>query len=233
MLRKSPIKRILSSGLGVYVFLFVLASITSADTLTWNRAGADDLASNGSNQSAGTAPQDGDVVIFDAASTEDCTWDVNITLNSLSLDAGYTGTVVLSTDLAVIGDINILDGTLILGDWNLATGLSLAFATTDTATDINGNAAILNGTVNPNGSETTIYFEWGTDTSYGNSTTPQSIGSGTDDVSVSAFINRLSTNTTYHYRVIATNDAVTRYGDDMSFTTAEGTFVLFREYYPG
>jgi len=98
-------------------------------------------------------------------------------------------------------------------------------ATTDSATDINGNAATLNATVNPNGAETTVYFEWGTDTSYGNSTSPQSIGSGTGDVSVSANINRLSTNTTYHYRVVATNAYGTTYGDDMSFTTTGGKYV--------
>ncbi len=99
-------------------------------------------------------------------------------------------------------------------------------ATTDPATDVNGNSATLNATVNPSGSETTVYFEWGTDTTYGNSTTPQSIGSGIDDVSVSADITGLSPNTTYHYRVVATNAAGTVYGDDVSLTTPPITLII-------
>jgi len=91
-------------------------------------------------------------------------------------------------------------------------------ATTDPATNVNGNSAVLNATVNPNGLETTVYFEWETSTSYGN-TTSQNIGSGIDDVSVSTGLTGLPTDTTYHYRVIATNVIDTSYGDDIFFTT--------------
>ena len=40
-------------------------------------------------------------------------------------------------------------------------------ATTNAATNVTGNSATLNGTVNPNGSSTTVYFQYGTDTNYG------------------------------------------------------------------
>ncbi len=100
-----------------------------------------------------------------------------------------------------------------------ATTIAFPTATTDSATNITANSATLNATVNPNGSETTVYFEWGIDTSYGNSTPAQSIGSGTDDVSITADITGLSPSTIYHYRVVATNAGGTSYGDDISFTT--------------
>ncbi|MDP3297216.1 MAG: fibronectin type III domain-containing protein, partial [Thermodesulfovibrionia bacterium] len=92
-------------------------------------------------------------------------------------------------------------------------------ATTNPATNINGDSATLNATVNPNGSAATVYFEWGTTTSYGNSTPSQSIGSGTSNVNVASNLTGLSPNTTYYYRVIATNAGGTSYGYNMSFTT--------------
>ncbi|GBD97125.1 MAG TPA: hypothetical protein ENG83_12440 [Nitrospirae bacterium] len=104
-------------------------------------------------------------------------------------------------------------------------------ATTDPATDITDNSAVLNATINPTGSETTAYFEWGTDISYGNSTPPQSITDGGDhckgnDISITADITGFSPGTTYHYRVFATNEHGTTYGDDISLTT---TGTLFAE----
>jgi parallel beta-helix repeat protein len=106
---------------------------------------------------------------------------------------------------------------------NAITVALLPTATTNAASYVNGNAATLNATVNPNGSETTVYFEYGTSISYGSRTNDQSIGSGTNGVSVSDFIDRLSTNTIYHFRIVAANTGGTIYGDDVSFTTNGGT----------
>jgi phosphodiesterase/alkaline phosphatase D-like protein len=92
-------------------------------------------------------------------------------------------------------------------------------ATTGSATNITTNSATLTGTVNPNGLATTVYFQWGTSTSYGNSTPSQSIGSGTSTVNVSANLSGLLPNTTYYYRIVASNSAGTTYGSGMSFRT--------------
>ena len=72
---------------------------------------------------------------------------------------------------------------------------------------VTSNSATLNGTVNPNGLSTTYYFEWGTTTAYGNKSpaTPASAGSGWDNVAVSVNLTGLKRNTTYHYRLVATN----------------------------
>ncbi|OGL47348.1 MAG: hypothetical protein A2W05_00950 [Candidatus Schekmanbacteria bacterium RBG_16_38_10] len=98
-------------------------------------------------------------------------------------------------------------------------------AITNTATNINNSSATLNATVNPNGSETTVFFEWGTTISYDNTTTAQSIGKGVNDVTVTATLAGLSSGTTYHYRIVATNTNGISYGDDVSFiTTASATW---------
>jgi Tol biopolymer transport system component len=90
---------------------------------------------------------------------------------------------------------------------------------TGSATNVTLHSATLNGTVNPQGAETTYYFEWGTTTGYGKSTPSQSAGSGTIDVVASADLNSLSPNTVYHYRLVAVNNAGTRFGSDQVFKT--------------
>ena len=81
-------------------------------------------------------------------------------------------------------------------------------------------SATLNAAVTPNGSDTTAGFEYGTSTSYGSTTTAQSIGNGNSPQSISSDLSGLAANTTYHYRAIATNAQGTSYGPDQSFTTS-------------
>ena len=97
---------------------------------------------------------------------------------------------------------------------------SAATVTSNSATDVSATSSTLNGSVNPNGLSTTVKFEYGTTTSYGSEVTAtESPLSGTSSQSVSAPVTDLSSNTTYHYRVVATNSAGTTYGNDRSFTT--------------
>lgn len=91
--------------------------------------------------------------------------------------------------------------------------------TTSVASGISTTTATLNGSVNPNGLVTNASFQWGTTTSYGNTTTSQSAGSGASSVSINATLNGLSTSTTYHARLVATNSAGTTNGSDVAFTT--------------
>ena len=91
--------------------------------------------------------------------------------------------------------------------------------TTNSASSVTSSSATLNGTVNPNGEATTYYFEYGVDTSYGSTTSSSSAGSGTSAVSVNAPISGLISDTTYHYRLVATNIQGTSYGDDKTFST--------------
>ena len=99
------------------------------------------------------------------------------------------------------------------------TTVSLPTVSTTFATSVTSTSATLNGTVNPNGETTTYYFEYGTDTSYGTATSSSSAGSGTSAVSVNAAISGLISDTTYHYRLVATNSEGASYGDDKTFST--------------
>ena len=67
--------------------------------------------------------------------------------------------------------------------------------------------ATLKATVTPNGAATTYRFEYGTSDSYGLTTAEKDAGSGTDPVSVSVPVTGLTSDTTYHVRVVATNAA--------------------------
>lgn len=108
------------------------------------------------------------------------------------------------------------------GEYGLAA-VSAPAATTDAATEVGGHSARLNATVNPQGLSTTYQFEYGTTTSYGSKApaSAKAIGSGAKAVSVSKAIAGLSTETTYHYRVVATNLTGTTKGADKTFKIKE------------
>ena len=94
-------------------------------------------------------------------------------------------------------------------------------ATTAPASGVTVGGATLNGTVNPAGSETSYHFEYGTTTAYGTSVPVSAAAVGSDSTvhSVSQAISGLSPGSTYHYRIVATNDNGTTDGADMTFTT--------------
>ncbi len=85
---------------------------------------------------------------------------------------------------------------------------------TGSASEVGAEQALLTGTVNPDGAETSYYFQYGTSTNYGNSTGHVGAGSGTSGVNASATIGELAQETTYHYRLVATNEHGTEYGAD-------------------
>jgi phage head maturation protease len=101
-----------------------------------------------------------------------------------------------------------------------ATGAPVV--TTSPATLIASFSATLNGSVDPHGLSTTVHFEYGTTTSYG-STTASQTKNGNTYQNISANIPGLAANTTYHFRIVATNTAGTNHGADRTFTTLSAT----------
>jgi DNA-binding beta-propeller fold protein YncE len=94
-----------------------------------------------------------------------------------------------------------------------------AFASAMTPT-----GATLNGTVNPNGAQTSFHFEYGTDTTYGTSTPDGDAGSTTGDTLVMADLTGLQPGTVYHARVVADNGiGGPVQGADFTFSTAPAT----------
>ncbi|MBW1786018.1 MAG: choice-of-anchor D domain-containing protein, partial [Deltaproteobacteria bacterium] len=90
---------------------------------------------------------------------------------------------------------------------------------TQDAAQVTHDSAVLEGTINPNGSAASYYFEYGLTTGYGNQTASASAGSGTGDVSVSASITGLEPGKTYHFRLVGENLSGRSLGDDMVFIT--------------
>jgi hypothetical protein len=90
--------------------------------------------------------------------------------------------------------------------------------TTNPATNVTSSSARLNSTVYPHGLTTTVRFQYGRTTSYG-STTANQTKTGNTYQGVGANISGLAANSTYHFRIVATNSAGTRYGSDRTFHT--------------
>ncbi len=94
-------------------------------------------------------------------------------------------------------------------------------ATTGGATNIREEQATLTGTVNPRGTDTHYYFQYGDTTSYGLATSEVDAGSGLSGAGVNSTISELQPGETYHYRLVATNGAgQSAYGADQTVTTA-------------
>ena len=111
-------------------------------------------------------------------------------------------------------------GTTFGNDQDFQTKAILPLATTTAATAVTANSANMNAVVNANNDSTTVTFEFGLTTAYGvvSPATP-AIVTGFSPLSVFTTIPGLIPNTTYHYRVAATNSAGTVYGNDTFFTT--------------
>jgi hypothetical protein len=94
-------------------------------------------------------------------------------------------------------------------------------AVTDSTSAVSGNGATLHGTVNPNGEMTQAWFEWGPTADLGTTTSPQPMGNGTTDATLSAALTGLQPATTYFYRVAAENARGTAAGDIQQFRTIQ------------
>jgi hypothetical protein len=84
---------------------------------------------------------------------------------------------------------------------------------------LGSGAASVSGTVNGHAQPTTSQFELGPTPGYGSATTPISAGTGVANVAAAQTLSGLSPNTTYHYRLSATNPTGTTVGPDATFTT--------------
>jgi phosphodiesterase/alkaline phosphatase D-like protein len=102
----------------------------------------------------------------------------------------------------------------------IAVAASSPAVTTGTQSHVTDTSAVLHGAVNPDGSATTYFFQWGLTTAYGVQSVAHSAGHGTKPVSVSAPATGLIPGTAYHYRLVATNGAGTTVGADRTFTSA-------------
>ena len=137
--------------------------------------------------------------------------------NSVNASADITGLNPGTTYHFRIKSVNSL-GTSYGDDKTFVTLGQAPAAVTLDATNILVSSATLNGTVNANLVSTTVSFEYGLTTSYGQ-TAAASPGTvtGSTVTNVSADLTGLNPCATYHFRVKAVNAAGTTYGADMTF----------------
>lgn len=105
--------------------------------------------------------------------------------------------------------------------WNFQTAArgSAPAVVTEPASPVGARSATLNAKVNPNGSTSSVKFEWGVTSSYGNSTPSVLVSASTELISIRDSLRNLTPSTTYHYRIVASNSFGTSFGDNVSFTT--------------
>ena len=140
---------------------------------------------------------------------------VDIDVSDLQVATEYHYRVVATS---ATGSVNGADRT-----FTTLVGGNLPVVSTRNATDVTTTSATLNGTVNPGNLSTTVEFEFGLTTSYGNNLTLLNPLSGSDEQVVTGELTGLQAGTQYHYRVVATNALGSANGEDEVFTTlAEG-----------
>ncbi|MGA2166383.1 MAG: fibronectin type III domain-containing protein, partial [Solirubrobacteraceae bacterium] len=92
-------------------------------------------------------------------------------------------------------------------------------AKTGEATHISETGATLTGTLDPNGVETKYHFEYQAGTASSSSTTVEAAGSGTGTLQESTNLTGLTPGTTYHYRLVSSNEFAVVDGEEKTFTT--------------
>jgi hypothetical protein len=124
--------------------------------------------------------------------------------------------------------------------------LAPCLAVTGTAVNVEFSQATANGIVNPENTATTAYIQYGPASSSGSdspaltsaaptaagvtyqSQSPSvSVGSGSSAIPLTVNLSSLTSDTLYHFRVVATNGAGTTYGLDQEFTTAPSPYQIW------
>jgi len=136
--------------------------------------------------------------------------NISANISSLTANTTYHFRIVASNSA----------GTSMGGDrtFSTLTATGSPVVSTSPATSVTASSATLNGSLDPHGLTTTVSFQWGMTTSYGHTTAMQS-QTGNTYRNITANISGLTTHTTYHFRVVATNSGGTRYGSDRTLTT--------------
>lgn len=106
----------------------------------------------------------------------------------------------------------------------IPSGGAAPVVTTGSASAVTSYSATLSGSVNPDGADTQVWFEYSTNSSMSGSvyTAQQDAGSGMSAVAFSARIGGLTGLTNYYYRALASNNAGTSQGSIATFTQATG-----------
>jgi len=101
----------------------------------------------------------------------------------------------------------VLAASAALGSSTVAQAAPLASVSTGPAQQVSYDSAVLTGNVNPRGSDTSYYFQYGPTTELGGQTAIADAGAGTSAVKVSVPVSGLQPLTAYYFRLVAVNSA--------------------------
>ena len=140
---------------------------------------------------------------------------VNADISGLSPNTTYHYRLVVTNN----------DGTDYSADETFATYTTAPAVSTGQATSVGQSTATLGGSLDPQGADTSYWFQYGT-TAYYSTNVPApgaDVGSGSGFQSVTQSIGGLTPGTTYHFRLVTNNAGGTSYGADQTFTTASAS----------
>lgn len=137
--------------------------------------------------------------------------------NSATVEADATGLVPNTTYLVSLIAENP-GGQAIAGPESFTTPIAAPQVAATSARPMRTEVAMV-GRINPGGGATTYRFEYGLTSSYGQGTAAKPVDAGTGMVAVATTVAGLAQETTYHYRLVASNSVGTAEGPDQTFTT--------------
>src|SRR3989344_5640119 len=124
-------------------------------------------------------------------------------------------TIFTASFVALFGLLLVLSLTPAHGQF----GGSVPSPTTASAEWVTGDTAVLFGTVNPNNSPTSAWFEYGATAVLGTRTSAENVGSGNFGVRIATTLAGLQPNTTYFFRLVAQNSFGVQAGSSQTFRT--------------
>jgi uncharacterized repeat protein (TIGR03803 family) len=132
--------------------------------------------------------------------------------NNLSTALGGLNGGIYHYRIDAANDFGIVYGN----DQSFAVGFAPTATTLAAVASTNGST--LNGTINPNGLDTSVYFKWGVvNGPLSNSTPVMDVGAGATPLNVSSFITSVAPATRYIYQVVASNYLGTVFGAVVTF----------------
>ena len=141
---------------------------------------------------------------------------ISIPLSGLTPSTGYDADIVATNGGGLVTSGNLTFTTAMAQS---APSPAIGSGTISGTPDEHG--ATVQASIGTGGLATTYDVQYGTSTSYGAATSPQSIDAGgTDPHAASTTLSGLLPGTTYHARFVATGPGGTTNGGDFTFTTA-------------
>jgi hypothetical protein len=129
---------------------------------------------------------------------------------------------------AMLTAIAIAACSAALGPLAVSAGAAVTLPTVSTgkAVQVSYGSATLEGSVDPHGSDTSYYFQYGITKGYGGQTAIADAGAGTHAINVSLPVSGLQPLTQYHYRLVAVNAGGPASGVDKTLLTTKVPLAL-------